>query len=95
MNMKHSIIVIAMFAIACCVVFAANPLADPKVAPMILLPDAYRQAMTALGSATNTFHCTKAEWQSLGFWEFSFYNTNGGLKTVDGDRVIDGERPVF
>jgi hypothetical protein len=93
--MKHSTIIIAVLTIVASVAFAATWFNDPKVAPTVPLPDAYRQAMIALGSATNTFHCTEAQWQRPGWWRFSFYNTNGVLKTVDADRVFDGQPPVF
>jgi hypothetical protein len=93
--MKRSIIIFSMLTIVSSVAFAAIWFNDPKIAPTVPLPEAYRQAMTALGSATNTFHCTEAQWQRPGWWRFSFYNTNGVLKTVDADRVCDGLPPVY
>ena len=93
--MKHRTVIIAALCITCSIAVAAIWFNDPKIAPTVPLPDAYRQALTALGSATNTFHCTEAQWQRPGWWRFRFYDTNGVLKTVDGDRVYDGEPPVF
>jgi hypothetical protein len=98
--MKHTTIIIAVLTIASSVVFAHLLGADPKVDPTISLPDAYRQAMNTLGSATNGFHCSNAHFITEGeFWSFSFYNTNGTLKTVEvstngvhafiGPRVVD------
>jgi hypothetical protein len=93
--MKRLIIVVLTLGITSSLVFAAVWFNDPKEVPTISLPDAYRQAITALGSATNTFHCMTAQWERPGFWEFSFYNTNGVLKTVDANRVFDGHPPVY
>ena len=94
-HMKHSAIIIIVLTIVSSIAFAAIWFNAPKEVPTISLPDAYRQAMTALGSATNTFHCTTAQWEKPGYWEFSFYNTNGDLKTVDANRVFDGRPPVY
>jgi hypothetical protein len=95
--MKHFIIIIVTLTIVSSVAFAAVWFNDPKIAPTIPLSDAYRQAMIALGSDTNTFHCTAAQFEAPGFWSFRFYNTDGILKTVwaytDHAQVIDGEPP--
>jgi hypothetical protein len=97
--MKHTTIIIAALTIATSVVFAHLLGADPKVVPIIPLPDAYRQAMSTLGSATNDFHCTTARYFTEGeFWSFGFYNTNGTLKTVEVStnavHAFIGVRPV-
>jgi hypothetical protein len=93
--MKRLFIVLLALGITSSLVFAAIWRNDPKDVPSITLPDAYRQAMTALGSDTNVFHCTTAQWEKPGFWEFSFYNTNGDLKTVDANRIFDGHPPAY
>jgi hypothetical protein len=84
--MKHSIIIFSVLSIICSVAIAAAWVADPKQAPPISLPDAYRAATTALGSATNQFHCTAAQFVGEecvpGSWRFDFYNTNGVPKWV-------------
>ena len=93
--MKRLIIPLLALGITSSLVFAATWFNDPKEVPSIKLPDAYSQAMTALGSDTNLFHCTAAQWQKPGFWRFNFYNTNGVLKTVDANRVYPGYPPVY
>ena len=84
--MKRSIIIFAILIVASSVVFAALWKVDNKQAPPISLPDAYQIAATALGSATNEFHCTSAEfigsYCAPGSWMFRFYNTNGSCKAV-------------
>ena len=58
---------------------AEPPPYDDSRAPTLSLPDAYKLAVTALGSATNSFHCLDAH-ISTGFgapgWEFRFCSTN-------------------
>jgi len=105
MKMKHSIIIAAV-ALTCSIgsiAFAASWWIDQKRAPRIALPDAYRLATTALGSATNEFHCTRAEFVgeecAPGSWRFDFYSTNGTPKFVfacpDGStRVYDNSLPL-
>ena len=102
--MKRYIIILAMLTVVSSIAFAARWLCDPKVAPPIALPDAYRLATTALGSATNQFHCTAAtfvgEQCAPGSWKFEFYSTNGTLKTVyacpdSSTRVYDGSPPIY
>jgi hypothetical protein len=97
--MKHSIIIFAMLTIVSSVAFATLWLFDPKTAPTIPLPNAYGRAMTALGSATNEFHCTDAKFNTPGTWFFSFYSTNGALKTVEvstnSSKVVDGVPPTL
>ena len=104
MNMKRSLIVYSILTIVCSVAFAARWVIDQKQAPPINLPDAYRLATAALGSATNQFHCTAAKFVGEecdpGSWRFDFYNTNGALKTVDAcpdnsTRVYDGSPPIY
>jgi hypothetical protein len=102
--MKRSIIVFSILTIVCSVAFAARWMVDQKQAPPITLPDAYRLATIALGSATNQFHCTAArfvgEQCAPGSWKFEFYSTNGTLKTVyacadSSTRVYDGSPPIY
>jgi hypothetical protein len=102
--MTRYIIVFTALTIVCSVAFAARWMIDPKQAPPITLPDAYRLATTALGSATNQFHCINARFVgeecAPGSWKFDFYNTNGALKTVYAcpdcsTRVYDGGVATF
>jgi len=89
--MKRYTIIIAILVIAICIAWAASPVVDTKVSPTIPLPVGYSQAMTALGSYTNSFHCMSANWLgSWGCWQFWFYDTNGTRKVVNGTSVIDG-----
>ncbi len=81
--MKHSIIIFAVLTIVSSVAFATLWCFDPKMPPTIPLADAYGRAMTALGSATNEFHCSDAKFSIPGTWFFDFYNTNGAQKTVE------------
>ena len=84
--MKRYIIIFAVLTILSSIAFAALWSVDPKAAPPIALPDAYRVAATALGSATNEFHCTEAKvigaWCGPSSWMFMFYSTNGTCKAV-------------
>lgn len=52
--------------------------------PTLSLPDAYERAVTALGPATNQFHCVSASIQTSfgtdGEWFFTFYSTNSQPK---------------
>jgi hypothetical protein len=101
--MKNSIIIIAILGIVSSVAFARLVGFDPKMTGNATpLPDAYGHAITALGFATNEFHCTAASFETTvvppgGVWYFSFYNTNGALKTVEvstnSAKVTDG-KPV-
>jgi hypothetical protein len=58
---------------------AEPPPYDDSRAPTLSLPDAYQLAVTALGSATNSFHCINAH-ISTDFgapgWQFRFCSTN-------------------
>ena len=84
--MKRIIIIFTVLVAVCGIAFAAAWTVDPKQAPPIALPDAYRLAASALGSATNEFHCTRAEFVgeecAPGSWRFDFYSTNGASKFV-------------
>lgn len=48
--------------------------------PSLSLPSAYERATTALGTATNEFHCVSANVATFfspdGEWLFTFYSTN-------------------
>ena len=82
--MKRAIFIFAVLTVVGGVVFAHLPGADPKIVPAVPLPDAYQQAMSTLGAATNDFHCSNARFITEGeYWTFGFYNTNGTLKTVE------------
>jgi hypothetical protein len=54
--------------------------------PSLPLPDAYERATTALGAATNQFHCISASvatsFSPDGEWFFTFYSTNSRPKWV-------------
>jgi hypothetical protein len=54
--------------------------------PSLPLPVAYEDAMTALGSATNQFHCISASvatsFSPGGEWFFTFYSTNSRPRWV-------------
>jgi len=53
---------------------------DMAKTPSLSLPIAYERSMTALGSATNQFHCLSAkvttEYGADGEWQFEFQSTN-------------------
>lgn len=59
---------------------------DIKNAPSLSLPVAYEKAETALGAATNEFHCLNAQvttdYGRDGDWQFTFYSTNSKPKWV-------------
>ena len=86
MNMKRFLIVISILTVVCSVAVAARWMVDQKQAPPISLADAYRLATVALGSVTNQFHCTAAQFVgeecAPGSWRFDFHNTNGALNLV-------------
>ena len=88
-TMKHSIIILALLAVACSVAFAELwGFYAPAVAKATPLPDAYEHAMMALGADTNQFHCTSASLGTPveipgGVWRFSFYSTNRAQKSVE------------
>lgn len=54
--------------------------------PNLSLPKAYESALTALGAATNEFHCLSASVETVsspdGEWLFTFYSTNSKPKFV-------------
>jgi len=78
--MKTRYIVLGLAALTT-TVFASliGPPWDNTKAPSLSMPAAYQLAVTALGSATNEFHCVGAsintEFSSPG-WYFTFYSTN-------------------
>jgi hypothetical protein len=102
-NMKRLFAMMAVLTGVSGVVLASSWVLDPKIAPTVALPDACRLAVTTLGPATNQFHCPAAEfvgtYRPPGSWRFSFYNTNGALKTVlaypDGKTHAYDGPPVF
>lgn len=59
---------------------------DKAKSPGISLPVAYERAASALGSATNQFHCINAnvttDFGPGGEWQFTFYSTNSKPKWV-------------
>jgi hypothetical protein len=79
--MKKTRLTILSFGVFAAVVFATNitPYDNAKP-PSLALPVAYERAMSALGSATNQFHCLKAQvttdFGADGEWQFEFYSTN-------------------
>jgi len=95
--MKKFLIILCLLMIAGGLAFALSPHRDNKKVPPVALPDAYRIAVAALGSATNEFHCTAAVFEVLdcpnGEWTFAFYTTNEVRKAihvcVDGSTVIE------
>jgi hypothetical protein len=76
------------------------PTYSPSSPPPLTLSQAYRMALTNIGSATNSFHCVSAsclEMTNNGEtgWNFSFFNTNGQRGRVvvyfDGEVEIAAE----
>jgi hypothetical protein len=61
------------------------PYSKSKI-PSLSLPLAYEKAVTALGAATNQFHCISAnvttDFGPDGEWRFTFYSTNSRPKWV-------------
>ena len=78
--MKTRYILLGLFAIATTVFarFPSAPYDRTKPPPSLPLPAAYQMAITALGQATNQFHCVSAELSSPG-WKFSFFSTNASV----------------
>ena len=102
--MRRILIILTVLTMVSSIAFAAMWLIDKKQAPPVALPDAYRAAATALGSATNEYHCMSAAFMGSycqpGAWFFHFSSTNGTEKTViacpDGSvRVQDGSITSF
>ena len=78
--MKTLYILLILLALTT-VVFASAilPPYDNSKPPALSLPAAYHLAVTALGSATNQFHCVRASITTdfgAPRWSFTFYNTN-------------------
>jgi hypothetical protein len=67
---------------------------DVRHPPRVSLPVAYAEALKALGTWTNQYHCVGASLTMMlspqGGWMFSFCSTNGRPKGVV---VPFGERP--
>ena len=79
--MKMRYIILLFMLVVCTVVFASHlgPPYDNSKSPTLSLPDAYQLATTALGSATNQFHCVGASITTdfgAPRWSFTFYTTN-------------------
>ena len=84
--MKKIIITIVVLILTTGLVFARLLSIDVKQPPRLALPDAYVCATSALGIATNQFHCIRASilvsQSPDGEWLFSFCNKNGAYKSV-------------
>ena len=78
MKLKLSLVVGFTFVTVLFASFAV-PYNNAK-SPSLILPEAYGQAMSALGSLTNQFHCINATVEAntspQGEWLFTFYTTN-------------------
>lgn len=63
---------------------AILPPYNKSIAPSLSLPVAYEAAITALGPATNQFHCISAnittQFRAEGEWYFGFYSTNSTVR---------------
>ncbi len=94
--MKTKILIVTLVAFVT-IVFAAAvfPYNNAKP-PRLSLSDAYSYAITALGSATNQFHCVSATIETTfsadGEWFFTFYSTNSNPKWVSVE--FDGKSHV-
>ena len=78
--MKTRCILLGLVVVAT-TVFASlvMPPYDNSKPPAISLPAAYQLAVSALGSATNQFHCVGAKLTTdfgAPRWSFTFYDTN-------------------
>jgi hypothetical protein len=75
--MKRSLIVLCILIVAGSIAYAFSTIIDHKKIPPMALPDAYRIAMTALGPATNEFHCSGAFFSlnpsQKDEWHFDFF----------------------
>jgi hypothetical protein len=85
--MKKLISALLIFVAITTVVYAAFVFSyDNSKPPSIPLPIAYEHAMSALGVATNQFHCISAnvttDFGPNGEWQFIFYSTNSRPKWV-------------
>jgi hypothetical protein len=84
--MKRTIAIIIVTGLLTSVLLAMNLLIDRKAVPAISLPDAYSEAVQALGAIAPRFHCTDGFLQHSktyeGEWQFDFYTTNGETKCV-------------
>jgi hypothetical protein len=101
--MKRLLTILCVLIVAVGIAYALSPIFDHKKIPPMALPDAYRIAMIALGSATNQFHCSGASFQlnppQKDQWEFYFFNTNGIPKTIlvcgDGSSRVYNDAPTY
>jgi len=98
-----------MLGIVSSVAFATLEVTDTKMAANATpLPEAYEHAMTALGAATNEFHCSSAYLVTpneipSGIWRFNFSDTNGAIKMVEvytnsfkwNTKIINGPTVTF
>jgi hypothetical protein len=84
--MKRIAIIFALLVAATGLVFAKRIIWDEKKAPALSLPEAYNCALSAIGSATNVYHCVAAEClisrSKNGEWMISFSDSKGNRKTA-------------
>ena len=86
--MKIITISFALFVYLFAEILFASPIIpyNNSKPPGLSLPLAYGDAMMALGSATNQFHCVSANiattFSPTGGWFFTFYSTNSTPKWV-------------
>jgi hypothetical protein len=84
--MKKVIIILTVLILATGAVFALRINWPDTKQPRLALPDAYGQAVAALGTATNQFYCVRAgcliSRSPDGEWLFTFSSTNGAYKSV-------------
>jgi len=76
--MKMRYILLGLLVVATAVFARAVRLWDNTKPPTLPLPVAYQLAVTALGQATNQFHCVSAgvTTDPGPGWDFTFYSTN-------------------
>jgi hypothetical protein len=89
--------------------YAFNVMRSKNRRPDLQLPQAYEQALDALGAETNSFYCLRADALSMsdspgstewrpGFveWHFLFYATNGQFRELivpSSGKVIKRDKP--
>ena len=99
-----TVAIVLAVSMALCVVsaYARRIMLDGKTAPDPTLPQAYEQAVVALGAEAKSFHCLSAD---AGFisdtqgpteWHFVFYSADGLYREVivsTKDKVIVRDHP--
>ena len=84
--MKRVIIILTVLGLATGLVFARRIMWPDTKPPRLSLPDAYGCAISAIGTATNQYHCVRASClisrSPDGEWMFTFCSTNGAFKTA-------------